>query len=36
MCEATLSREDITLKVRNPSEQSRRVFEISGLRHLLA
>ena len=36
MCEATLSREDIALKVRNPSEQSRRVFEISGLRHLLA
>lgn len=36
MCEATLSREDIRLKVRNPSEQSRRVFEISGLRHLLA
>lgn len=35
ICEATLSREGITLKVRNATEQSRRVFEISGLRHLL-
>jgi anti-sigma B factor antagonist len=35
ICEATLRREDISLKVRNPSEQARRVFEITGLRHLL-
>ena len=35
ICEATLRREDISLKVRNPTEQARRVFEITGLRHLL-
>jgi anti-sigma B factor antagonist len=35
ICEATLSREGVSVKVRNPTDQSRRVFEISGLRHLL-
>ena len=35
ICEATLSREGIEVKVRNATDQSRRVFEISGLRHLL-
>lgn len=35
MCEASLSRSDVVLKVRNPSPQARHVFEITQLVHLL-
>jgi anti-anti-sigma factor len=36
VCEDSLAHEGISVKVVNPSDQSRRIFEICGLTHLLA
>ena len=35
-CEALLAREGTTLRVVNPTDQSRRIFEICGLSYLVA